>query len=80
LAQIRLSVETFIEGIFRQGAFQWARTKNAYIVKGGRGTTTADQAPRIIHIMMGFASLKPAEFVILNIQQKARPIPFGKRP
>ncbi len=39
-----------------------------------------DQAPRIIHIMMGFASLKLAEFVILNIQQKARPIPFGKRP
>jgi hypothetical protein len=80
LAQIRLYGETFIEGLFRQGASQWARTKNAYIVKGGRGTTTADQAPRIIHIMMGFASLKLAEFVILNIQQKARPIPFGKRP
>ena len=49
--------------------------------KGRQYTTTiADQTAGIVRILVGFAPLRPAEFVILNIQQKARPIPFGKRP
>jgi phage tail sheath protein FI len=75
-AQIRLSVETFMEGLFRQGAFQGARAQDAYFVKCGRETTTAaDQAAGITHILVGFAPLRPAEFVILHIKQKTRPIP-----
>jgi len=70
-----------MEALFRQGAFQGARTKDAYFVKCGKETTTAaDQAAGIVHIMLGFAPLKPAEFVRLNILQKARPISFEKRP
>jgi len=75
-AQLRLSVETFMEGLFRQGAFQGARAQDAYFVKCGRETTTAaDQAAGITHILVGFAPLRPAEFVILHIKQKTRPIP-----
>jgi phage tail sheath protein FI len=80
-AQIRQSVQIFLEALFRQGAFQGARARDAYFVKCGRETTlAADQAAGIVHIMVGFAPLKPAEFVVLKIQQKARPVSFGKRP
>jgi hypothetical protein len=76
-AQIRQSAETFMEGFFRQGAFQGARAQDAYFVKCGRETTTiADQAAGIVRLMVGFAPLKPAEFVILDIQQKTRPVSF----
>ena len=80
-AQIRQSVQFFLEALFRQGAFQGTRARDAYFVKCGRETTlAADQAAGIVHIMVGFAPLKPAEFVVLKIQQKARPVSFGKRP
>lgn len=80
-AQIRQSVEMFLEGLFRQGAFQGPRAKDAYFVKCGRETTTsADQTAGIINILVGFAPLKPAEFVVLKIHQKARSVSFGKRP
>lgn len=75
-AQIRQSVGTFMQALFRRGAFQGAKSQDAYFVKCGRETTTAaDQRAGFIHIMVGFAPLKPAEFIILNIQQTARPIP-----
>ncbi len=80
-AQIRQSAQIFMEALFRQGAFQGTRTKDAYFVKCGKETTTAaDQAAGIVHIMVGFAPLKPAEFVRLKIQQKAGPMSFGTRP
>ncbi|MDH5564015.1 MAG: phage tail sheath subtilisin-like domain-containing protein [Nitrospirota bacterium] len=73
-ARIRQSVQNFMEGLFRQGAFQGTKSQDAYFVKCGRETTTAaDQAAGLIHIMIGFAPLKPAEFVILKITHKARP-------
>jgi phage tail sheath protein FI len=76
-AQIRRSAEIFMEALFRQGAFQGARAQDAYFVKCGRETTTiANQAAGIVRLMVGFAPLKPAEFVILKIQQKTRPVSF----
>ena len=79
--QIRQSVETFMQALFQRGAFQGARPQDAYFVKCGRETTTiADQTAGIVRILVGFAPLRPAEFVILNITQKTRPIPPGKRP
>jgi hypothetical protein len=73
--QIRQSVDTFMQALFRQGAFQGARPQDAYFVKCGRETTTAaDQAAGLVNIVVGFAPLKPAEFIILTIKQKARPI------
>jgi phage tail sheath protein FI len=71
-AQIRLNVGAFLQGLFRQGAFQGATPRQAYFVKCDRETTTqADINLGIVNIHVGFAPLKPAEFVVLRIQQIA---------
>jgi phage tail sheath protein FI len=75
-AQIRLNVGAFLNGLFRQGAFQGKTPKEAYFVKCDRETTTqADINLGIVNIMVGFAPLKPAEFVVIKIQQMAGDIP-----
>jgi len=71
-AQIRLNVGAFMHDLFRQGAFQGATPRDAYFVKCDHETTTqSDQNRGIVNIMVGFAPLKPAEFVILYLQQMA---------
>ncbi len=71
-AQIRLNIGAFMQGLFRQGAFQGSTPKQAYFVKCDSQTTTqADINLGIVNIFVGFAPLKPAEFVILKIQQIA---------
>jgi uncharacterized protein len=71
-AQIRLNVGAFMQGLFRQGAFQGRTPKEAYFIKCDRETTTqADINLGIVNIHVGFAPLKPAEFVVLRIQQIA---------
>jgi uncharacterized protein len=71
-AQIRLNVGAFMQGLFRQGAFQGRSPREAYLVKCDKETTTqADINLGIVNIVVGFAPLKPAEFVILKIQQMA---------
>ncbi len=71
-AQIRLNVGAFMHGLFRQGAFQGSSPREAYLVKCNRETTTqADINRGIVNILVGFAPLKPAEFVIVKIQQLA---------
>jgi Bacteriophage tail sheath protein len=71
-AQIRLNVGTFMHGLFRQGAFQGTSPRDAYLVKCDRETTTQDDINRgVVNILVGFAPLKPAEFVVLKIQQLA---------
>ncbi|TCM85041.1 phage tail sheath C-terminal domain-containing protein [Rhodovulum steppense] len=71
-AQIRLSVGSFMNQLFRQGAFQGATPQEAYLVRCDRTTTTqADIDLGIVNIVVGFAPLKPAEFVIIQIQQLA---------
>lgn len=71
-SQIRLNVGAFMHGLFRQGAFQGGTTKDAYFVKCDSETTTqADRNLGIVNIVVGFAPLKPAEFVILSLQQMA---------
>jgi len=75
-AQIRQSVESLMQALFRKGAFQGIRPQDAYFVKCGRETiTVAEQAASHVNIVVGFAPLKPAEFIILTVKQKARPIP-----
>ena len=75
-AQIRLNIGAFLQGLFRQGAFQGKTPKEAYFVKCDRETTTqADINNGIVNILVGFAPLKPAEFVVLKIQQIAGDIP-----
>jgi len=71
-AQIRLNLGAFMHSLFRQGAFQGKTPKEAYFVKCDRETTTQDDINRgIVNIIVGFAPLKPAEFVIIKIQQIA---------
>lgn len=71
-AQIRLNLGAFMHSMFRQGAFQGKTPKEAYFVKCDRETTTQDDINRgIVNIIVGFAPLKPAEFVIIKIQQIA---------
>lgn len=69
-AQIRLNVGAFMQNLFRQGAFQGKTPREAYFVKCDRTTTTQDDINRgIVNILVGFAPLKPAEFVVIKIQQ-----------
>ena len=71
-AQIRLNVGAFMQNLFRQGAFQGRSPREAYLVKCDAETTTQDDINRgIVNILVGFAPLKPAEFVIIRIQQLA---------
>jgi uncharacterized protein len=71
-AQIRLNVGAFMHDLFRQGAFQGQTPKDAYFVKCDRETTTQSDINRgIVNIVVGFAPLKPAEFVIIKLQQIA---------
>lgn len=71
-AQIRLNVGAFMHTLFRQGAFQGQKRDEAYFVKCDSETTTeTDRNLGMVHIWVGFAPLKPAEFVILHLQQKA---------
>jgi phage tail sheath protein FI len=71
-AQIRLNVGTFLHDLFRQGAFQGSTPREAYLVKCDRETTTqSDINLGRVNIVVGFAPLKPAEFVIIKIQQLA---------
>jgi len=71
-AQIRLNVGAFMHDLFRQGAFQGSTPREAYFVKCDKETTTQSDINRgIVNIVVGFAPLKPAEFVIIKIQQIA---------
>jgi hypothetical protein len=71
-AQIRLNVGAFMNGLFRQGAFQGKTPQEAFFVKCDKETTTqADRNLGIVNIVVGFAPLKPAEFVVITIQQIA---------
>jgi phage tail sheath protein FI len=71
-AQIRLNVGAFMHGLFRQGAFQGQTPRDAYFVKCDKETTTQDDINRgIVNIVVGFAPLKPAEFVVIKLQQIA---------
>jgi phage tail sheath protein FI len=71
-AQIRLNVGAFMQNLFRQGAFQGRSPREAYLVKCDKETTTQNDINLgIVNILVGFAPLKPAEFVIIKIQQLA---------
>lgn len=71
-AQIRLNIGAFMQDLFRQGAFQGRTPKDAYFVKCDKETTTQNDINKgIVNIIVGFAPLKPAEFVIIKIQQMA---------
>lgn len=71
-AQIRLNIGGFMNNLFRQGAFQGKSPREAFFVKCDSETTTQNDINLgIVNIVVGFAPLKPAEFVIVKLQQMA---------
>jgi uncharacterized protein len=70
-AQIRASLGAFMQDLFRRGAFQGSTPRDAYFVRCDAETTTQLDIDRgMVNILVGFAPLKPAEFVMISIQQK----------
>jgi phage tail sheath protein FI len=71
-SQIRLNVGAFMHNLFRQGAFKGTSAREAYFVKCDKETTTQNDIDLgVVNILVGFAPLKPAEFVIIKLQQMA---------
>jgi uncharacterized protein len=74
-SQIRLNVGAFLNNLFRQGAFQGQTAREAYFVKCDEETTTQNDINLgVVNVLVGFAPLKPAEFVVIKLQQIAGPI------
>jgi hypothetical protein len=70
-SQIDLVVGAFLTDLWRRGAFQGSKAEEAFYVRSGRETTTESDLQRgIVNVVVGFAPLKPAEFVIIRIGQK----------
>ena len=70
-AGLRASVGNFMDGLHRAGAFQGEKASDAYYVNCGLGSTMTqgDIDAGIVRVVVGFAPLKPAEFVVVQIQQ-----------
>jgi len=71
-SQIRLNVGAFLYDLFRCGAFQGETPRHAYFIECDSATTTQNDIDHgIVNILVGFAPIKPNEFVIIKIQQMA---------
>jgi phage tail sheath protein FI len=69
-SQIRLAANSFMQGLFRQGAFKGTSAREAYFVACDSSTTTADDiAQGVVNVAIGFAPLRPAEFVVITLRQ-----------
>jgi phage tail sheath protein FI len=69
-AKIRSNIKAFMMTLFRQGAFQGSTPAEAFYIKcDSESTTQTDRNNGIVNIEIGFAPLKPAEFVVLKFQQ-----------
>lgn len=68
--RIRLSVVAFMADLYRRGAFQGRSERDAYFVKCDQETTNrSDVALGVVNTLVGFAPLKPAEFMLIRLQQ-----------
>lgn len=71
-AAIRLNINAFMQTYFLKGAFQGLTPDQAYFVKCDSETTTqTDIDNGVVNILVGFAPLMPAEFVVIQIEQLA---------
>ncbi|MEV0780129.1 phage tail sheath family protein [Streptomyces sp. NPDC050433] len=68
--QIRLGASSYLHTLFRQGAFKGSTPREAYFVKCDSETTTdEDVANGVVNVLVGIAPVRPAEFVVVKIQQ-----------
>lgn len=81
-SKIRLSAGAFLNDLFRQGAFQGTTAREAWFVRCDADTTTrADVESGIVTVVVGFAPLKPGEFVVTSLRQRAGQVPDqGRAP
>lgn len=70
-SSLRASTTDFMDGLYRSGAFQGEKASEAYYVRCGLSSTMTqgDIDAGIVRLVVGFAPLKPAEFVVVQIQQ-----------
>jgi phage tail sheath protein FI len=71
-ARIRQSITNFLTRVWRDGGLMGTKAEEAFFVKCDRTTMTQDDIDkgRLI-ILVGVAPVKPAEFVIIRIGQRA---------
>lgn len=71
-ARLRSEVGSFLDDLFRRGAFAGSTPREAYFARcDARTTTQADLDAGVVNVVVGFAPLKPAEFVVLTLRQAA---------
>jgi phage tail sheath protein FI len=71
-AKIRMTVNSFLHPLFQQGAFAGSTPAEAYHVICDASTTTAEDIDNgIVNLLVLIAPAKPAEFVVISIQQMA---------
>lgn len=69
-SSLRLQVGSFLDGLYKDGAFMGAAQKDAYYVQCDASTTTpGDQIAGVVNIIVGIAPVRPAEFIVIYIQQ-----------
>ncbi len=70
-SSLRLNIRAFMLTQFRAGAFQGSKPDDAFFVLCDSSTTTQQDIDNgVVNILVGFAPLKPAEFVVLKLSQK----------
>lgn len=70
-SSLRLNIGSFMMNLFRQGAFQGTTPAQAFFVKCDSETTTQDDINTgVVNVWVGFAPLRPAEFVVVKISQQ----------
>jgi phage tail sheath protein FI len=73
-SELRMNVTAFMQRLFRQGAFKGVSSREAYFVFCDDSTTTADDIQQgVVNIVIGFAPLRPAEFVVISLRQIVQP-------
>jgi phage tail sheath protein FI len=71
-SRIRSLADAFMNDLYRQRAFQGSTPRDAYFVKCDRETTTQDDIDHgFVNILVGFAPMKPAEFVVIRLRRSA---------
>lgn len=70
--KVKAMIESYLYGLWQQGALAGAKPEDAYFVRVGLGTTMTSQdvlEGRMI-VEIGVAAVRPAEFIILRFSHK----------
>jgi phage tail sheath protein FI len=70
--RIRQDVANFLTTLWRQGGLMGAKQEQAFFVRCGPDTITpVDLAAGVVNVLVGFAPVRPAEFVLLRFRLRA---------